>query len=199
MKTNITQRTPAHKAQMRRLGRLKKQTGELSLIEAGAVLGAAALLSLALFYGVPFVRNMVQSSTFKSEVGMFHTGIQNATSNDADFSSETLSTLAQNHAFDAAGARVSSDYSTVTGIFGGQVTAEPGTVTSSNDAIVTSYPVPKAVCSMALSAVVNIFTEVSVNGTVVSGPSTTFSSATAGSACASGGDTATVAMYTTRS
>jgi hypothetical protein len=32
---------------------------------------------------------------------------------------------------------------------------------------------------MALSAVVNIFTEVSVNGTVVSGPSTTFSSATA--------------------
>ncbi|HEY4803599.1 MAG TPA: type 4 pilus major pilin [Paraburkholderia sp.] len=199
MKTNVSQRTPEQKEFHRRLGRLKKQSGELSLIEAGAVLGAAALLSLALFYGVPFVRNMVQSSTFKSEAGMFHTGIQNATANDSDFSAETLATLAQNHAFDAAGARVASDYSTVTGIFGGQVTAEPGTVTSSNDAIVTSYPVPKAVCSMSISAVANIFTEVTVNGTVVASPSTKFSSQTAGNACASGGDVATVAMYTTRS
>ena len=199
MKTNVTQRTAKQKALSRRLGRLRKQTGELSLIEAGAVLGAAALLAVALFLGVPFVRNMVQSSSFTSEAGMFHSGIQNATQNDADFSGETMTSLAQNHAFDAAGARVASDYSTVTGIFGGAVTAVPGKVTTANDAIVTSYPVPKAVCSMSVSALVNTFTEVTVNGTVVSSPTTTFNSATAGTACGSAGNVATVGLYTTRS
>nr|WP_238328091.1 type 4 pilus major pilin [Paraburkholderia mimosarum] len=130
---------------------------------------------------------------------MFHTGIQNATQNDANFSGESLTSLAQNHAFDAAGARVASDYSTVQGMFGGDVTATPGTVTNANDAVITTYPVPAAVCSMSAAALSNVFTEVSINGTVVYSPTTAFSSSAAGSACSSAGQVATVELYTTRS
>jgi hypothetical protein len=189
----------AKKLTVRQLARTKKQTGELSLIEAGAVLGAMALLALGIYLGVPFVRNFVQSRTFSSEAGMFHTGIQAATVNDADFSGESLSSLAQNHAFDAAGARLASDKSSVTGIFGGQVTSVPGTVTTTNDAIVTSYPVPAAVCSMSAAALANTYTKLTINGTVISAPGTTFSSSAAGNACSSAGQVATIQMYTTRS
>jgi hypothetical protein len=193
------QRTLARTDAVRRLARKKKQKGELSLIESGAVLGAMALLALIIYLGVPFVRHMVEAHHFKSEATFFHTGIQNATQNDANFAGESLTSLAQNHAFDAAGARVASDYSTVQGMFGGDVTASPGTVTNANDAVVTSYPVPSEVCSMAAAALANVFTEVSINGTVVYSPSTPFSSQTAGSACSSAGQVATVDLYTTRS
>ncbi|MBB3261262.1 hypothetical protein [Paraburkholderia sp. WP4_3_2] len=189
----------AKKLSLRELARRKKQSGELSLIEAGAVLGAMALLALGIYLGVPFVRNMVQASSFKSEATMFHTGIQNATVNDADFSGESLTTLAQNHAFDSAGARLASDKSSVTGIFGGQVTSVPGTVTTTNDAIITSYPVPAAVCSMSVASLANTYTKITINGTVISAPGTTFNSSTAGNACSSAGQVATIQMYTTRS
>jgi hypothetical protein len=191
--------TRARRAALGRIARRTKQKGELSLIEAGAVLGAGALLALVIYLGVPFVRNLVQASHFKSEATLFHTGIQNATQNDADFSDETLESLAQNHAFDAAGARVATDFTSVLGIFGGEVTATTGTVTNANDAEVLSYPVPSAVCSMSAPALANVFAEVSVNGTVVYSPTTPFSSTTAGAACASAGQVATIEMYTTRS
>jgi hypothetical protein len=90
------------------VARNRTQKGELSLIEAGAVLGVAALLVLAVYVAVPYIRNFVQTLHFTSEVSHFHTGIQSATETDADFTSETLTTLAQNHAFDAAGPRVSA-------------------------------------------------------------------------------------------
>ncbi|QGZ66973.1 type 4 pilus major pilin [Paraburkholderia acidisoli] len=195
---NTKQRSLAQAEAARRLARRKKQAGELSLIEAGAVLGAAALLALVAYLAVPFVRSMVQSAHFKSEAAMFHTGIQNATQNDADFSAETLGSLAENHAFDAAGTRLSADKSAVQGLFGGDVTAEPGTVNNANDAVVVSYPVPTSVCSMSVSALANVFPELAVNGTTVFSPTTAFSSATAGTACASAGEVATVEMYTTR-
>lgn len=194
-----THLTLARKQAIRRLARRRRQSGELSLVEAGAVLGAMALLALIIYLGVPFVRNMVQAAHFKSEATMFHTGIQNATQNDANFAGESLTSLAQNHAFDAAGARVAADYSAVQGMFGGDVTATPGTVTNANDAVVTTYPVPAAVCSMSAAALSNVFTEVSINGTVVYSPTTAFSSQTAGRACSSAGQVATVEMYTTRS
>lgn len=189
----------AKKIALRRAAAKKKQKGELSLIEAGAVLGAMALLALGLYLGVPFVRNMVQSHSFTSEATMFHTGIQAATVNDADFSGESLTSLAQNHAFDSAGARLSSDKSSVTGIFGGQVTSVPGTVTTTNDAIVTSYPVPAAVCSMSAASLANTYTKMTINGTVISAPGTTFNSSAAGNACSSAGQVATIQLYTTRS
>jgi hypothetical protein len=197
MKIEHTQQ--AKKLTVRELARKKKQAGELSLIEAGAVLGAIALLALATYLGVPFVRNMVQAHSFSSEATMFHTGIQAATVNDSDFSGESLATLAQNHAFDSAGARLSNDKSSVTGIFGGQVTSVPGTVTTTNDAIVTSYPVPAAVCAMSAASLANTYTEMTINGTVISAPGTTFSSSAAGKACSSAGQVATIQMYTTRS
>lgn len=182
----------------RRFARRRKQAGELSIVEAGAVLGAAALLALVAYLAVPFVRSMVQSAHFKSEAAMFHTGIQNATQNDADFSAETLESLAENHAFDSAGTRLASDKSAVQGLFGGDVTAEPGKVSNANDAVVVSYPVPASVCSMSVSALANVFPELSVNGTTVFSPTTSFDSATAGTACNSAGEIATVEMYTTR-
>jgi hypothetical protein len=191
--------TNAKKISFRRAAAKKKQKGELSLIEAGAVLGAMALLALGIYLGVPFVRNMVQARSFTSEATMFHTGIQAATVNDADFSGESLTSLAQNHAFDSAGARLSSDKSSVTGIFGGQVTSVPGTVTNTNDAIVTSYPVPAAVCSMSVASLANTYTKLTINGTVISAPGTTFNSANAGNACSSAGQVATLQLYTTRS
>src|ERR1700744_4917637 len=91
----------------------RKQKGELSMIEAGAVMAGAALLALAVYAGGKYVLDLIHSSQFKSEAQMFHTGILNATQNDADFSSETLTVLAQNHAFDSAGSRVASDKSAV--------------------------------------------------------------------------------------
>jgi hypothetical protein len=196
---NKQQATLERKLVVRRLARRKKQAGELSLIEAGAVLGAMALLALIIYLGVPFVRNMVQAAHFKSETTMFHTGIQNATQNDADFSGESLTSLSENHAFDAAGARVASDNTSVQGMFGGDLSAEPGTVTNANDAVVLTYPVPAAVCSMSVPALANVFTEVSINGTVIYSPTTAFNSATAGNACSSAGKVATVELYTTRS
>lgn len=196
---NIQQSTMAKKLSVRKLARIKKQAGELSLIEAGAVLGAMALLALGIYLGVPFVRNFVQSRSFSSEATMFHTGIQNATLNDSDFSGESLTSLAQNHAFDSAGARLAADKSSVAGIFGGQVTSVPGTVTNTNDAIITTYPVPAAVCSMSAAALANTFTKLTINGTVIAAPGTTFNSSAAGNACSSTGQVATIQMYTTRS
>ncbi|WP_434667681.1 hypothetical protein P5W99_35950 [Paraburkholderia sp. A3BS-1L] len=195
----IEQRKEIQNERFRRVARLKKQKGELSLIESGAVLGAGALVALVVYMAVPFVRNMVAAHQFKSEASMFHTGIQNATLNDADFSAESLSTLAKNHAFDAAGARMASDYSSVTGMFGGSVTASVGKVTNANDAMVVSYPVPAAVCSMATSALVNTFPQVVVNSTTIFSPTTTYSSSAAGTACTSSGAVATIQLYTTRS
>lgn len=196
---NIQQSTTGKKLSVRELARRKKQAGELSLVEAGAVLAAMAIVALAIFIGVPFVRNLIQAHNFESEATMFHTGIQNATLNDSDFSGESLTSLAQNHAFDAAGARLAADKSSVTGIFGGQVTSVPGTVTNTNDAIVTTYPVTAAVCSMSAASLANTFTEVTVNGTVIAAPATPYNSTVAGRACSSAGQVATILMYTTRS
>ena len=182
------------------IGRNRKQKGELSLIEAGAVLGVAALLALAVYGAVPYVRNFVQSLLFSSEVSHFHTGIQSATETDADFTAETLTSLAQNHAFDAAGTRVASDFSAVTGMFGGQVTGAVGKVTTANDAFILTYTVPAAVCAMAADKLASVYQEVDIGSTVVYSPSVPYTSSASGAAC-SAGNAATVAikMYTTRS
>ena len=193
------QKKEVKKATLLDLGRRRKQSGELSMIEGAAVMAAAALLALLAYAGGKFVMDRVHASQFKSEAQLIHTGILDATANDTDFSSETLQTLSQNHAFDSAGWRVASGGAGVTGMFGGSVTAATGTVISTNDAMVVSYPVPATVCSLSIAAIANAYTEVTVNGTTVSSPSTTFSSTTAAAACTSAGATATVAMYTTRS
>jgi len=179
--------------------RVKKQAGELSIPEAGAVLGAAALLALTVTVAVPYVRNMVQTSHFKSEAGLFHTGIQNATESDANFSTETLQSLAQGHAFDAAGSRVATDFSTVTGLFGQPITITVGNITTPDDSVILGYTVPAAVCAMAAGAMANTFTQVNIGATTVYSPSIAFNSGTASAACAAQGSTATFQLYTTRS
>ncbi|WP_256702461.1 hypothetical protein [Burkholderia sp. SRS-W-2-2016] len=184
---------------LRKIGRRRKQSGELSMIEGAAVMAAAALLALLAYAGGKFVMDRVHASQFKSEAQLFHTGILDASANDTDFSSETLKTLSQNHAFDSAGSRVASGGSGVTGMFGGAVMAATGTVINTNDAMVLTYPVPAAVCALSIAALTNAYTEVTVNGTVVSSPTTTFSSSTGATACTSAGATASIAMYTTRS
>jgi hypothetical protein len=175
-----------------------KQKGELSMIEAGAVMAGAALVALAVYAGGKYVLDLIHSSQFKSEVQMFHTGILNATQNDSDFSAETLQILAQNHAFDAAGSRLATDKSSVKGLFNSTLTVSIGTLVTASDTIILSYPVPATVCSMSAAAISTVYTQVSINGTLVSGPATPFLSSAAATACASAGATATVALYASR-
>jgi hypothetical protein len=193
------QKNSVNKKALLSQGRRRRQSGELSMIEGAAVMAAAALLALLAYAGGKFVMDRVHASQFKSEAQLFHTGILDASANDTDFSTETLKSLAQNHAFDAAGSRVATGGTGVTGMFGGAIAATTGTVTTTNDALILTYPVPSTVCSLSVPALVNAYTEVTVNGTTISGPTTTFSSTTAATACTSAGATASIAMYTTRS
>jgi hypothetical protein len=189
----------ARRAKLLFIARRKNQSGELSLIEAAAYMAGAALLAVAVIKGGAYVYSNIRSSQFTSEAQMFHTGMLNATQNDSDFSTETLQTLAQNRAFDEAGSRLASDKSTLTGIFGQPVTVSVGTLTTANDSLILSYQVPTAVCALSVAALTNVYTQVAVNSTVIASPGTTFSSTSAGTACASAGNIATVSMYTSRS
>jgi len=185
------------KAAMLRMARRRKQSGELSMIEAAAVMAGAALLALIVYQGRSFVMDRIHAHQFKSEAQLFRSGIQDATSNDIDFSAESLLTLAQNHAFDSAGSRVNTGAGTLTGIFGGSVTAAPATIATTDDAMAVTYPVPATVCALAVGALAGAYTKVTVNGTTVSDPNTTFNGSTAGQACRSAGATANIAMYAT--
>ncbi|MDR5754978.1 MULTISPECIES: type 4 pilus major pilin [unclassified Caballeronia] len=186
------------RARLLMIARAKKQSGELSMIEAGAVMAGAALLALAVYAGGKYVLDLIHAAQFKSEAQMFHTGILNATQNDADFSSETLTVLAQNHAFDSAGSRVASDKSSVKGMFNGTVTAAVGTLVTSNDSLIVTYPVTSTVCSLSAAALVTVYTQVTVNGTTIFSPTTTYNTATVATACASNGAMASMALWTTR-
>jgi hypothetical protein len=186
------------RARLLKIARATKQSGELSMIEAGAVMAGAALLALAVYAGGKYVLDLIHSSQFKSEAQMFHTGILNATQNDADFSAETLTVLAQNHAFDSAGSRVASDKSSVKGMFNGTVTAAVGTLVTSNDSLILTYPVTSTVCSLSAAALVTVYTQVTVNGTTIFSPTTTFNPSTVATACASNGSMASMALWTTR-
>jgi hypothetical protein len=178
------------------MARRRRQSGELSMIEGAGIMAAAAVLAIAAIAGGKFVYDRVQASRFKSEAQFFHSGVLDATASDTDFSSETLSNLALNKAFDAASGRVASDHTTVRGLFGGNVTVNIGTVTATDDSLVINYPVPESVCTLSMAAVVSAYSMVTVNGTTIYGPSTPFDNAKVGAACAGG--TATVAMYTTK-
>jgi len=193
------QELKARRARLLYIARRRKQSGELSLIEAAAYMAGAALLAVAVIKGGAYVYDNIRASQFTSEAQMFHTGMLNATQNDADFSAETLQDLAQNRAFDEAGTRLSSDKAALTGIFGQPVTVSVGTLTTANDSLILSYQVPAAVCALSVAALTNVYSQVAVNSTVLAAPGTTFSSATAGSACASAGNAATIEMYTSRS
>ncbi len=186
------------RARTREHARRTRQLGELSLIEAGAYMAGAALLAIAVIKGGAYVYTNIKTSQFTSEAQMFHTGMLNATQNDSDYSAETLQTLATNRAFDEAGTRLSSDKSTLKGIFDQAITVSIGTLVTANDTLILTYQVPAAVCSLGVAALTNTYSQVSVNGTVVAGPTTTFSSATAGTACASAGAYASVQMYTSK-
>ncbi|CAD6559174.1 type 4 pilus major pilin [Paraburkholderia sabiae] len=188
----------ARRLRLIQMGRRRKQSGELSLIEAGAYMAGAALLAIAVIKGGNYVYTLIRSSQFTSEAQMFHTGMLNATQNDADFSSETLTTLATNRAFDSAGARLASDNSSLKGIFNQPVTISVGTLSTANDSLIMSYEVPAAICSMSVAALTNTYSQVAANGTTLSGPNTTFSSTTAGTACRAGGAYATLQLYTSR-
>ncbi|MGF6812737.1 hypothetical protein OKW30_007954 [Paraburkholderia sp. Clong3] len=185
------------KAAILRMGRRRRQSGELSIIEGAAVMAGAALLALIVYEGRSFVMDRIHAHQFKSESQLFRSGIQDATASDTDFSAESLLTLAQNHAFDSAGSRVNKTSGTLTGIFGGSVTAATATIATTDDAMVLTYPVPATVCSLAVGAVAGAYTKVTVNGTTVSDPNTAFSQSTAGTACSSSGATASIAMYAT--
>jgi hypothetical protein len=182
----------------RKVASRHSQKGELSMIEAGAVMAGAAILAIAVIAGGKYVLDLIHSSQFKSEAQMFHTGILNATQNDSDFSAETLQILAQNHAFDAAGSRLATDKSAVKGMFNSTLSVSIGTLVTASDSLILTYPVPATVCSMSVAALATVYTEVSVNGTIVSAPGTPFTSSAAGTTCASAGATATLALYTSR-
>ncbi|MDR5826010.1 hypothetical protein [Caballeronia sp. LZ043] len=194
----IVDQAKARRARILKIARAKKQSGELSMIEAGAVMAGAALLAIAVYAGGKYVLDLIHASQFKSEAQMFHTGVLNATQNDADFSAETLSILAQNHAFDSAGSRVASDKSAVKGLFTGNLSAATGTLVTANDSLILTYPVTATICSLSVAALVTVYTQVTVNGTTIYAPTTAFSASGAATACASNGATASIGMWTTR-
>jgi hypothetical protein len=196
-KINLREMQQQRKANLVRMARRRRQSGELSMIEAAAVMAGAALLALVVYQGRGFVMDRIHAYQFKSEAQLFRSGIQDATSNDIDFSTESLQTLAQNHAFDSAGTRVNATTGTLTGIFGGTVAAVPGQVSTTDDAMVVTYPVPSTVCALSIGAVAGAYTKVIVNGTVVADPNTIFNGSTAGQACSSSGATASIDMYAT--
>lgn len=189
--------TTTRKATLLRIGRRRRQSGELSLIEGAAVMAGAAVLALVVYQGRGFVMDRIHAHQFKSEAQLFSSGIQDATSSDTDFSTETQQTLAQNHAFDSAGSRVNTTSGTITGIFGGAVTSAPGTIAATDDAMILTYPVPSTVCSLAAGALAGAFAKVTINGTTVYDPNTPFDGSTVGGACKSAGAMASIAMYAT--
>lgn len=192
------QKLNIRKVSLLRIGRRRKQSGELSMIESGAVMAGAALLALAAYAGGAYIYNLVRASSFKSEAQLFHSGVLNATTNDVDFSTETLQTLAQNHAFDAAGSRVATGGATVKGMFGGAVTAATGTLVSTNDAMILGYPVPASVCTLSVGALATAYAQVVVNNTTIYSPTVAFNSGTAATACSSAGSMASVQMYVSK-
>ena len=181
-----------------RMGRRRRQNGELSMIESGAVMAGAALLAIAAYMGGAYIYNLVRASSFKSEAQLFHSGVLNATTTDVDFSGETLQTLAQNHAFDAAGARVAAGGATVRGLFGGNLSATAGTLVATNDALILGYPVPATVCALSVGALASAYSQVVINGTTIFSPTVPFNSGTAATACSSAGSTAAVQMYVSK-
>ncbi|AIV73725.1 hypothetical protein X994_6362 (plasmid) [Burkholderia pseudomallei] len=176
----------------------RKQKGELSLVEAAGVMAAAALIALVVYMGRGYVMDRIHAMQFKSEAQYFVSGIQDATAGEIDFSSVTMLSLTQNRAFDTAGRRLNKTTGALTGIFGGAVTAAPATVTATNDAIAVTYPIPATVCALSADSISEAYTQVKVNNTTISGPSTSFNSGTAAAACASAGATASVIMYATK-
>jgi hypothetical protein len=106
--------------------------------------------------------------------------------------------LAQNHAFDSAGSRVASDKSAVKGMFNGTVTAAVGTLVTSNDSLILTYPVTSTVCSLSAAALITVYTQVTVNGTTIFSPTVTFNPQTVATACASNGAMASMGLWTTR-
>jgi cell division protein FtsL len=199
--TALRVKPQAKKQRLRRISQTsnpKKQKGELSMIESAGVLAVAAVIALGVVQGIPYIMNLARAYRLQSEVKLFNTGVLNATTNDASFANETLETLAENRAFDAAGSRVASDHSSVTGLFGGTITAVPGTVTNADDSEVIGYTAPSTVCAMAASSIASAFAQVAVNGTTIVAPGTTYDSGVAGTACNSAGGTATIEMYVTR-
>lgn len=185
------------KSALVRMARRRRQSGELSLIEGAAVMAGAALLALVVYQGRGFVMDRIHAHQFKSEAQLFRSGIQDATSSDVDFSGETQQSLAKNHAFDSANSRVNTSTGALTGIFGGAVTAVPGTISSNDDAMIVTYPVPSTVCSLSIGAVAGAYAKVTVNGTTISDANTAFNGATAGTVCSSAGATASIGMYAT--
>lgn len=84
------------KAYWRRIARRRKQSGELSIIEAAAVMGGAALLALAVLVGRGYVMDRIHAHQFKSEAQLFRSGIQDATATD----------IHKDQSWDQAGRRV---------------------------------------------------------------------------------------------
>lgn len=182
-----------------KMARLRKQSGELSMIEGAALMAGAALLATLAYAGGRFILDRVHASQFKTEAQLVHTGIIDAAANSVDFGSATLATLAAGRAFDSMGTRVAADGSAVTGLFGGAVTVAAGKITSNNDALIMTYPVPAAVCALSAAAVANTYTQVKVNDTIISSPTLVYTDATATTACKSAGGIANMALYTSKS
>ncbi|WP_243672245.1 hypothetical protein [Paraburkholderia kirstenboschensis] len=81
----ISSASAERKSSLTRMGRRRRQSGELSLIEGAAVMAGAALLALVVYQGRSFVMDRIHAHQFKSEAQLFRSGIQDATSSDVDF------------------------------------------------------------------------------------------------------------------
>lgn len=78
-----------------RMARRRRQSGELSMIEGAGIMAAAAVLAIAAIAGGKYVYDRVQAGRFKAEAQFFHSGVLDATANDVDYSTESLTSLAR--------------------------------------------------------------------------------------------------------
>lgn len=169
----------------------------VTLIELSIVLAVAAIIAIAVLEGGPSVRNHARSYQLNGEMTHFASGILSATASDSDFSTITTAGMVQNNAFQSAGNRVSLANGTVTGLWQGNITVEPETVSMANDGAGITYPnVPSGVCAVAVQGLKSSFSEITVNGTILVSPAVAYTDAAAGAACNSANFVPIIAVVT---
>jgi len=161
----------------------RRQQG-VTIVESMVVLAVVAIILTFVVEGGTYLRNHVRAWQLTNEMQSFSQGILQATVNDADFSTITTNAMVLNNAFASVGSRANTSAGTVTGVWGGDITVTPATVSTSNDGATVSYPlVPSGVCAVAIQDFTSTFQQISVSGTVVYSPTVAFNDTTVGQAC----------------
>jgi hypothetical protein len=178
------------KISLKRRSSRRWQKGE-GLIENLMALGISAAVVAAVAIFAPIAYHWFQNWRWSNELQTEKSALQNATSTYSNYASLTTADMITSDVFPKS--MVSTDQTTVSGQWGGEITIGPGEIYSAADSIDMTYPqVPQTVCKGALGNMSQSFAEIQVNGTTVVSPSVPFNISTLNQACASNNDNNTV-------